>query len=158
MFDFSKIGMKPTYSSNFEPPATEDQIAELERYCGHSLPENYKIILRNYNAGSPEAKYFDAIDEETGVLLEWKLHNFYILDDDKEIPANIWWVIENYQDIMGPNTIPFADDGLQQIYYMKWVNNVPQVWFLTYLDLEEPETHFVINSFDELLDALYVAN
>lgn len=56
---------------------------------------------------------------------------------------------------MGPNTLPFADDGVEQIYYMKWVNNVPQVWFLEYLDLEEPETSLVMNSFDELLESLY---
>jgi hypothetical protein len=58
---------------------------------------------------------------------------------------------------MGPNTLPFADDGVQQFFYMKWVNDIPQVWFLAYLDLDEPETYLVVDSFDELLGALYAA-
>lgn len=158
MFDFSKIKMEPSYTTGFKPAATDAQIAELEKHCGHVLPENYKTILKNYNGGHPEARYFDVIDEEIGIPLEWKIYKFYYLDDNKKIPANIWWVIENYTEIMGPNTLPFADDGLQQVYYMKWVNNVPQVWFLAYLDLEKPETYFVMNSFDELLVSLYAPN
>jgi hypothetical protein len=143
------------YTTGFKPAATETQIEELEKHCGHILPENYKSILRNFNGGAPEVTYFDVIDEDTGVPLEWTLHKFYYLDNHKEIPANIWWVIENYSEFLGANTLPFADDGIQQIYYMKWVDDEPQVWFLAYLDIEEPETFFLMNSFDELLAALH---
>lgn len=154
MFDFSKIGMIPSYG-DFKPAATNAQLEKLEQHCGHPLPENYKTILRDYNAGEPTAKYFHVMDEEEGVPGEWELGIFYHLDENKKTPADIWWLIENYTDLMGPNTLPFADDGLQQIYYMKWVDNIPQVWFIEYLDLEEPETYFVMESFDKLLDALY---
>jgi hypothetical protein len=158
MFDFSKIGLKPRYINGFKPVATENQITELEQYCGHILPENYKSILRNFNGGAPDATYFDAIDKETHVPLEWKLSDFYFLDENKDTPSNIWWVIEQFQGVMGPNTLPFADDGMHQIFYLKWVNSVPQVWFLAYLDIEEPETYFLKDSFDELLGALYRAD
>ena len=158
MFDFSKIKMKPSYTTGFKPPATDAQIAELEQHCGHALPENYKTILKNYNGGHPETRCFHVIDPETGVAGEMEIYKFFYLDSHKEIPANIWWRIENYTEFMGKNTLPFADDGVQQIYYMKWVNDVPQVWFLAYLDLEEPETYMVMNSFDELLDDLYASN
>lgn len=157
MFNFNKIGMKPSYFSGYKPAATDAQIIEIEKHCGHNLPENLKTILRNYNAGEPEAKYFEVINPLTGLPGEMELYKFYHLDDKKEIPENIWWIINNYSQYIGPNTLPFADDGEQQFYYIKWVNNIPQVWFLAYLDLDEPESYFVMGSFDELLDALYAS-
>ena len=155
MFDFSKIEMIPSYGTDFEPAATDAQIEELEQHCGHTLPKNYKTILKNYNGGQPKAKYFNVMNEELGIPGEWKLYNFYFLNENKTSPANIWWLIENYIEYMGPNTLPFADDGDDQVFYIKWINNVPQVWFLAYLDLEEPETYLVVDSFDKLLGALY---
>ena len=157
MFDFSKIGMMSRYD-DFKPAPNEELIALLEEYCGHSLPENYKYILNNFNGGSPAANYFDVIDPSSGIAGEWKIGKFFTLDENKEFPSNIWWKINNYSKLMGANTLPFADDGLQQIYFMKWVNNTPQVWFLAYLDMDEPESFFLMNSFDELLDALYNGN
>ena len=49
MFDFNKIKMKPGHGPNFELPATNSQIEELEQYCGHALPENLKTIFRNFS-------------------------------------------------------------------------------------------------------------
>lgn len=158
MFDFKKLKMKPSHATGFEPPATNIKIAELEKHCRHTLPENYKIILKNYHGGMPEAKYFHVIDEETGLLGEMELYNFYLLNNDKSSSTNIWWLIQTYSKYIGNHALPFADDGLQQFYYMKWVNEIPQVWFLAYLDLAEPETFPVADSFDKLLDSLYAAD
>ena len=109
----------------------------------------------NYNRGLLGANCFDVTDVETGIPFQYEITRFYVLDDRQDLSANIWWQIEHYKDFIGPNTIPFADDGLKQIYYMKWVNDVPQVWYLTYLDLEKPEAQLVMESFDKLLEALY---
>lgn len=157
MFNFDKLKMQPR-SSKYKPPATDEQIAELEEYCGHTLPENYKTILRNYNWALPGAILFTSVDEETGVPLEYELSIFYYLDGEKGSPENIWYIIKRFSAFIGPNTIPFADDGIKQVYYLKWKNNVPQVWYLSYLDLDEPETHLVKDSFDELLEELYAPN
>lgn len=155
MFDFNKIKMMPRSSKGFKIPATDEQISELEIYCGHKLPENYKNILKNFNGGSPQASFFDVVDRETGIQLEKELAEFYFLDDNKSMPDNIWWVIKTYGKLLGPDILPFADDGLQQVYYLKWKNNVPQIWFLSYLDLDEPEAYLMKNSFDDLLESLY---
>jgi hypothetical protein len=153
MFDFGKIGMIPL-DDDFKQAPTEEQIAELEKYWGHALPENYKFILNHFNGGSPEANYFEVIDPCAGIAGEWNIGKFFTLDGNKEFPSNIWWKLKNYAELMGDNALPFADDGIQQIYYLKWINNSPQVWYLAYLDLDEPETFFLMNSFDELLGAL----
>lgn len=62
--------MKPSSTTGFKAMATDAQIAEIEQHCRHLLPENYKTIIKNYNGGFPEVKYFDVIDLETGVPLE----------------------------------------------------------------------------------------
>ncbi|MDF1758655.1 MAG: SMI1/KNR4 family protein [Legionellaceae bacterium] len=156
MFDFNKLKMKPTYSKNFEPAATDAQIAELEEYCGHTLPENYKTILKKYNGGRPEARYFNVKMPYDDVEGECEIAHFYTLDINKEMPESIWWLIKNYSEVIGPSSIPFVDDGVEQFYYMKWVNGIPQVWFLEHLDIPGYETYMVLNSFDELLNSLYV--
>lgn len=157
MFDFSNIGMKPRFK-DFKPSATETQLSELESYCENALPEDYKTILTKFNGGSPESNCFDYLDESSGVLLEGKLGKFFTLDADKDFPANIWYQIEKFAEYIGPNALPFADDGLQQIYYLKWVDKIPQVWFLAYLDLDEPEARIVKSTFPDLLNGLYNAD
>lgn len=158
MFDFNKIGMNPSDIGMLTDAEIDSQIIELEKHCCHPLPRNYKALLKKYNGGEPDARYFEVIDEKTGVPLQRELYKFYDFDHIKETPETIWWIIENYKDFLGPNTLPFAEDAHQQIYFFKWIDNIPQIWFLAYLDLEKPETCFVMNSFDELLGALYVAD
>ena len=34
------------------------------------------------------------------------------------------------------------------------MNNEPQVWFFSYLDLDEPEAFLVMDSFEKLLESL----
>ena len=84
-----------------------------------------------------------------------EISRFYILDEDKHIPANIWWKIENYGEYMGPKTVPFANDDVEHIYYLKWIDEVPEVWYLAYQEIEGTETFLVKGSFDDLLEALY---
>jgi hypothetical protein len=157
MFDFNKIKMRPRSSKGYKPAATDEQIAELEKYCGHALPENLKIILKKFNGSSPSATYFDVVDKNDLLFpYQYQLAMFFYLDENKGSAHNIWWQIKHYGKFMGPNSLPFADDGVQQIYYLKWIDDIPQVWYLTYLDLDEPECTFVMNSLDELLDSLYV--
>jgi hypothetical protein len=158
VFDFSKIGMRPRYFSGYKLGVTEIQIKELENHYGHELPEHYKCILKNYHGGMPEAKDFGATDEDTGVPLGYELHNFFIVDEHTDRPLNIFWAIKNYSNLIGPGTLPFADDGYNRIYYMRWDKNAHQVWALKFMSEDELETYFLMNSFDELLGALYNAD
>lgn len=155
MFDFKKIGIEPTDINGFTTPATENQITELEQYCKHVLPENYKYILKHYNGGSPKNKFFHVTPQGSATPGEWEIDKFYDLHSDKNKTESIWWIIENYKELIGVNSLPFGENDEQQIYYMKWVNNVPQVWLLNSQDLDEPESYFIMGSFDELLGSLY---
>ncbi len=159
MFDFNKIGMRPRSSSGYKAAVTDDQIAELEHYCGHALPDNYKLMLQNFNGGEPEAKCLRVVDQKTGIPLKHELLDFFIVDEHKELPLNIWWTIENYSEFIGSNTLPFAEGEYSCIYFLKWKHDLAQVWCLKFDEdeEEEPEIFLIFNSFDELLGALYNA-
>ena len=79
MFDFKKINIRPPFSSGFELKPTQAEIAELEKYCGHSLPDDYKYILEHFNGGYPETNKFESLDIETGIPLEFEISKFFFL-------------------------------------------------------------------------------
>lgn len=158
MFDFSKIGIKPGFASGYKPEVTDTQISKLEKHFGHALPANYLFYLKNYHGGISEAINFGAYNEDIGLPLGYELRNFFIVDELTDRPLNIWWNIEEYSEFMGSDTLPFADDGDNRIFYLKWENNIAQVWVLVFLSEEGPDTYFLLNSFDELLGSLFYSD
>ena len=131
MFDFSKINMRPRNGIDFKPAATDAQIAELEKYCGHTLPENYKTILRTYHYSSPKVNCFHVMDEVIGIPGEYELGTFYFLDDNNKTGVTIILLDEqmDHGDIIAKNEfnfkakVPFAE-GLKRTidWYKKQVN------------------------------------
>lgn len=155
MFDLNKIKITPAYYTEFYPPASEESIKELEEHYGHSLPDSLKEIFTKYNGGGPEAYLVKVYNPEFGLYGERSLDRFYLLNDDKDKPSNLWFYINNFSDVMGKSTIPFAEDAAGNTYYLKWANGQHQVWYLATDELEEPEIELIFNSFDELLESMY---
>lgn len=110
---------------------------------------------KNYNGGEPGTKDFDVVDEETEVPLGYELSDFYSVGEHKELPVNIWWAIKKYSGLIGPNTLPFASDCYNRIYFFKWSSDTPQIWVLIFMSEEEPNIYFLLNSFEELIESLY---
>jgi cell wall assembly regulator SMI1 len=84
VFDFNKIQLKLNYIGN-STPATDSDIEELEKYCGHRLPENLRIIFQNYNGATPEAPYFH-VEIEPGIQVEMEIARFLFLNEKKKFP------------------------------------------------------------------------
>lgn len=151
-FYTSQLNIRSHNRTDIKPTATNDQIEELENSVGHALPESYKAILREHNGGTPALHHFDA-DEEA-----YSLNYFYSLGDKKDSSLNIWWAADRFSALAGPETLPFAEDATNNVYFFKWIDEIAQVWILRCDELEEPEADFVAHSFDELLCALHDAN
>jgi len=149
MFDLSKLDFQPVYGEKVIQTVTDDQIADLEKHYGRSLPSKYKEILKKYNRLKPKLDEFDIGDET------YLINYFYSLTDDKGSVSNIWWAIDNFSSFLGENTLPFAEDASNEIYFFKWVDDKTEVWLLRCDELEEPEDESVIESFDELLTLLH---
>jgi hypothetical protein len=148
------------------PPASEAQIIKLEQHFGHPIPNALKEIFKSYNGGTPKLNKYG--DYETHDSIAY----FYKLNDDENDVNNVWNIIKNVKDILGPETLPFAEHSYSSIYYLKWEENQAKVYLLMCgsfalehfdddeLDeLDEYKNPTIIektcDSFDDFLENLY---
>lgn len=151
--------------SHCKPPPNETQLSEIEQHFGHPLPEHLKELYLNYNGGWPGLDIFGEYDERQVIS------HFYKLGDDHEDISNIWQVIDNLGDILGPDALPFAEHDYGATFFLKWEENQAKVYILycgelalEYFDSQgeswdsqslpvaiEPVT----DSLDEFLEGLY---
>ncbi len=120
------------------PPANKAQLIELENYFDHPLPFTLKEIFRNYNGAS---------------LKQYQMNHFYVVGKDKRNTLNIWFAINRYKDLLGPETLPFAEHDTHSIYFLKWENGQTNVYLWNELN---QESTFISNSFDKFLEHLLV--
>lgn len=146
--------------SNFNPPPTESQLVELEQHFGHPLPPLLKEIFNHYNGGRPEL-------DHCGVDGRWTIGDFFSLDENRTSAGNIWWVINNFSEHFGPETLPIAYSYHNDIYFLKWVDGIAQVWIFGYndaeFDFDDEENDgtpsvCIYESLDEFMEALYESN
>ncbi|EHL31487.1 SMI1/KNR4 family protein [Legionella drancourtii] len=152
--------------SRVKAPASEAQLMQLEQHFGHPIPDQLKEIFRNYNGGTPKLNKYG--DYETHDSIGY----FYTLNDDKDNVNNVWNIIKNLGEILGPDTLPFAEHSYNSVYYLKWEENQAKVYLLMcgtfaleHLDDEEldelddqtPPTIIekACDAFDDFLEGLY---
>ncbi|CAM4397865.1 MAG: hypothetical protein LEGION0398_MBIBDBAK_01188 [Legionellaceae bacterium] len=157
MFDLSLLKLEPCTSDDvFISPATDAQIEKLEHYCGHSLPGALKEIFKYYNGCSSSVRNFIPENNSNSINEICTVSYFFALDNRQDkMPPNIWWAIQEFSEFLGGNSLPIAEDDEGAIYFLKWVGNIPQVWLLKYTEREKPKSFFIMNSFENMLGALY---
>jgi hypothetical protein len=161
-FTLNHLKMSPL-RKEFKATPDQTQLAELEQYFGHPLPDSLKEIFIHYNGCRPGLNYF-ADNEDSS------LRHFYFLNDERETISNIWWAISTYSEFLAPETLPFAEDRYGGVFFLKWVDGAAQVWLFQcgdqpfeydYDNEEENNEEMpvayrcIANSLDELLEALY---
>lgn len=155
MFDLSKLQFDFPPEITFEPPATDEMIEALERHYQHTLPEELKVIFKKYHGGCPETFLLEAQLPEDELPGEMEVSKFLILDSLTKDPLNIWFNIKNYSAYIGENSVPFAVDFADNVYYLKYSNNKHQVWYFALYAVDEIETYLIFESFDDFLQSLH---
>lgn len=149
-------------SFQFKLAPSGEELNELEKHYGHTLPPILVELFTKYNGGIPMLRYYGD-DEHSSI------RGFYTVDDLRDSPGNIWWAIKNYSDYLGLHTLPFAQDSYGGVIYLKWIDDRAQVWLFQYGDQpfaeeddqssEEDEIGFtcncIFNSIEEFLEDLY---
>ncbi|KIV73185.1 MULTISPECIES: SMI1/KNR4 family protein [Bacillus] len=86
--------------------ATEEEIESFEEFLGCSLPDDYKIFLRDYNGGTSKKRY----------------SNFFVEELHEEIPLDVLYGInvdqtfdlkechEEFEEDMLPESLIIGDD------------------------------------------------
>lgn len=154
MFDLGTLKITPFWGNEFYPPATDELIAELEQLCGHPLLPLHKEILKKYNGGGPEANCFSVTAPGDTFPVDWPFSFFYPLCTDRNKSINIFNLMQQYQQFLGPDTLPFAENDNQECYYFKWIGSNVEIWLFQFQE-HKPGSRFITSSFENLLENLY---
>lgn len=150
--------------NRIKSPASEEEIEAVKNYFGHPLPELYKEICRHFNGGIPKAAFFEDVEGDI-----YEISFFCRVTNKSEKGYHILGVVKNFSHELVSDCLPFAWGRGESIFYLKWVNEMVQVWQLLYGELAlefggygpedevKPYHHILMNkSFDSFLESLYV--
>jgi hypothetical protein len=87
-------------------PATDDQIASVERAIGHQLPDDYGDFAKRFSGGSPNETDFEFPDSE-GTFYATVSEFFTLLPDD--VRNLVRWMQRT--EFFPPGLVPFGRDG-----------------------------------------------
>src|SRR5262245_52633494 len=106
-------------------PPSDNEIREFEMYFGVELPGDYVKFLRHSNGGHPELDAYVPL-ESTDSELEGVSH-FYYLDDDQQGLEGLWGETKVWRDVLSPDIVPIADDGLGNQILLSFDQDPPSV-------------------------------
>ncbi|NAX43224.1 MULTISPECIES: SMI1/KNR4 family protein [unclassified Vibrio] len=130
----------------FLPPATDDEILNLERVSGSKLPEEMKSIYKKYNGGQPQPSF---VHDDKNL---YPINSFYSISE----------IIESFNDFEDESLpigfsryemLPFAYDPGSGIYSISLrKNDFGTVYF--YVLHEEAEIFGVWRSFKSFVESI----
>ena len=125
-----------------------DIIESVENRLEITLPEDYKQIVLKYGGGYPNPNHFK-VDGKVEIF-----NNLISLDENKY--NNIYEILEDLQDRIGDQLIPFAEDGFGNLLCFDYSANKNIVFW----DHEKNHDDFkelplVCSSFSSLIENLF---
>ncbi|HFQ5076503.1 SMI1/KNR4 family protein [Vibrio fluvialis] len=131
---------------DFLPPATDDEILNLERVAGSKLPEEMKSIYKKYNGGQPQPSF---VHDDKNL---YPINSFYSISE----------IVESFNDFEDESLpigfsryemLPFAYDPGSGIYSISLrKNDFGTVYF--YVLHEEAEIFGVWRSFKSFVESI----
>lgn len=125
-----------------------DIIESVENRLEITLPEDYKQIVLKYDGGYPNPNHFK-VDGKVEIF-----NNLISLDENEY--NNIYEILEDLQDRIGDQLIPFAEDGFGNLLCFDYSANKNIVFW----DHEKNHDDFkelplVCSSFSSLIENLF---
>ena len=125
-----------------------DIIESVEHRLQITLPEDYKQFVLKYDGGYPHPNHF-TLDGNVEIF-----NNLLSLDENE--CGNIYEVLEDLQDRIGDQLIPFAEDGFGNLLCFDYSADKTIVFWdheKNYDDFKE--STFVCSSFSSLIENLF---
>lgn len=125
-----------------------DIIESVEHRLQITLPEDYKQFVLKYDGGYPNPKHFK-VDGKVEIF-----NNLISLDENEY--NNIYEILEDLQDRIGDQLIPFAEDGFGNLLCFDYSANKNIVFWdheKNYGDFKE--LPLVCFSFSSLIENLF---
>src|SRR5688572_6087547 len=115
------VGGKPVQ----RPAPTPDEVAAFEAYLGARLPQAYRGFLEFANGGHPQVGSFIPLGGDPSD--KWAVNRFYHLGPDRDDPGNIWKVTKGWRAVLGPQSLPIANDGGGNQIFINFSSTPPSV-------------------------------
>jgi SMI1/KNR4 family protein len=125
-----------------------DIIESVENRLQINLPDDYKQFVLKYDGGYPNPNHFKVGEKE-------EIFNNLISLDENEYD-NIYEILEDLQDRIGDQLIPFAEDGFGNLLCFDYSADKNIVFWdheKNYDDFKE--STFVCSSFSSLIESLF---
>lgn len=125
-----------------------DTIERMEDRLQITLPDDYKQFVLKYDGGYPHPNHFK-VDEKVEIL-----NNLLSLDENET--DNIYEVLEDLQNRIGDQLIPFAEDGFGNLLCFDYSADKTIVFWdheKNYDDFKE--STIVCSSFSSLIENLF---
>lgn len=148
MRDLTELNITQGGKSMRRPPPSDAVIAAFEAEIGMPLPAELKHLLRFSNGGHPE---LDSVDGGEGGCAVSK---FYHLTEEDRGTESLWYAIEEWRPVVGPQFIPFARTGGGDPFLLD-VSVTPHSVKICRHD-EDMEIYEVSPSFEAFIDSLAI--
>ena len=125
-----------------------DIIESVEHSWQITLPDDYKQVALKYDGGYPNPNHFK-VGEKVEIF-----NNLISLDENE--CDNIYEILEDLQNRLGDQLIPFAEDGFGNVLCFDYSADKSVVFWnheKNYNDFKEAT--FVCSSFSSLIEGLF---
>lgn len=127
---------------------SKDIIECVEHRLQIILPDDYKQIVLKYDGGYPNPNHF-----KVGGKIEI-FNNLISLDENED--NNIYEILEDLQDRLGDQLIPFAEDGFGNLLCFDYSDEKSVVFWNHEKNYDDfKEATFVCSSFSSLIESLF---
>lgn len=127
---------------------SKDIIECVEHRLQITLPDDYKQIVLKYVGGYPNPNHFK-VDGKLEIF-----NNLISLDENED--NNIYEILEDLQDRLGDQLIPFAEDGFGNLLCFDYSAEKSIVFWNHEKNYDKfKEATFVCSSFSSLIESLF---
>ena len=136
----SKLTWKYIHPFNDDGP-----IAKVEKIFETKLPEDFVCLIKEYNAGYPSMRVFEAGDAKSRVFSN-------LLSFDEKHDNNVFSTLILLREQGVDNILPFAEDPFGNfIGFLKEAEKLP----IVFLELETNKTTYIADSISLFLEKLH---
>ena len=127
------------------PLSDDGPIAKVEKIFETKLPEDFVRLIKEYNAGYPSMRVFEAGDSKSRVFSN-------LLSFDEKHDNNVFSTLILLREQGVENILPFAEDPFGNfIGFLKEAEKLP----IVFLELETNKTVYIADSISFFLEKLH---
>ena len=125
MRDLAELNINSGGRPVTRPSPSKAAVEDFQREFRVSIPSELLALLQFANGGHPELDSYNPNGSEDAN--SFAVNCFYFLTEDREADYSLWQAIRTWRPYIGPNALPFAEDGGGNILFLDLSSDPPPV-------------------------------